>query len=184
MHNKLELRRTLLTLRNAIAADQRPLLDRRIAAKILEWWSVARVQTLGVYWPMRGEPDLREAYASLCAQGVQLALPVIVNDDAPLKFVEWTPGEPLSRDRYGVDIPALSSSEIQAEALLIPCLGFSRACFRLGYGGGFYDRTLALAPRPYTIGVAYAIGETAFAADPYDIALDSVMTEEATFYRP
>ena len=180
MQNKAELRARLLALRNAITADQRPLHDHQIAIKILEWWSVARAPTLGVYWPMRGEPDLQGIYAVLVAQGVQLALPVVVSDDAPLKFVAWTPGDPLSSDRFGSAIPAKLEPELQPQALLIPCVGFSRERFRLGYGGGFYDRTLALAPRPYSIGVAYAITETTFAADPYDIALDVVMTEEKT----
>lgn len=181
MQKKSELRCALLAARSAISADQRLLLDSRIAVKILEWWNVRRVKTLGVYWPMRDEPDLHALYATLHAQGVQLALPVVVADDSPLRFVAWTPGEAMLRDRFGTCVPALPKNDMQPEALLIPCLGFTRERFRLGYGGGFYDRTLAPATRPFTVGVAYANGETVFAVDAYDIALDIVITDASVF---
>jgi len=181
MQNKLELRRSLLSSRKALAADQRVLFDRRLSDKILQWWRTEKPASLGVYWPMRGEPDVQQAYAELAAVGVQLALPIIIGDDAPLQFVTWTPGEALRKDRFGTDIPAAGNDLIQPQALLIPCLGFNADCFRLGYGGGFYDRTLAREPRPRTLGVSYAFGEVDFSAEGYDIALDAIVTEEATF---
>lgn len=181
MQKKLELRRTLLASRKALAADQRALFDRRLAEKILQWWRTEKPASLGVYIPMRGEPDVHQAYAELAAAGVQLALPVIIGDNAPLQFVSWTPGEALRKDRFGTDIPLADNALLQPQALLIPCLGFNADCFRLGYGGGFYDRTLAAEPRPRTLGVAYALGEVDFASEVYDIALDAVVTEEAVF---
>jgi 5,10-methenyltetrahydrofolate synthetase len=184
MQNKSELRRALLAARNAIHQDQRPLLDHKLSIKILAWQAAAGIKTLGVYWPMRGEADLHAAYAALVEQGVHLALP-LVHPDAALTFVAWTPGEALSKDRFGTGVPAAAKPELRPEALLIPCLGFNRQCYRLGYGGGFYDRTLApqspLQPRPLAIGVAYAQGEVEFAADTYDIALDMIVTEDASF---
>ena len=183
MQNKSELRQLLLTSRNAISAEQRLLWDKQLAEKIMAWWSVKRINTIGVYWPMRGEPDLHAAFASLAELGVQLALPVVVSDNAPLKFYAWTPGDSVIKDRYGAAVPADLHTELQAHALIIPCLGFNQQRFRLGYGGGFYDRTLALIPRPQTIGVAYTNAETTFAADPYDVALDMVMTPTTTFSR-
>lgn len=181
MQNKLELRPTLLSQRSALAADQRALFDRRLAEKILQWWRTEQPASLGVYCPMRGEPDLHLAYIELHALGVQLALPMIIADTAAMEFVTWTPGEPLRKDRFGAGIPAADNPVIQPQALLVPCLGFNAECFRLGYGGGFYDRTLAAEPRPRTLGVAYAFGEVDFAAEVYDIPLDAVVTEEATF---
>jgi len=103
MQNKLELRRSLLSSRKALAADQRVLFDRRLSDKILQWWRTEKPASLGVYWPMRGEPDVQQAYAELAAVGVQLALPIIIGDDAPLQFVTWTPGEALRKDRFGTD---------------------------------------------------------------------------------
>ncbi|MFC7298535.1 5-formyltetrahydrofolate cyclo-ligase [Herminiimonas aquatilis] len=181
MQNKSELRQRLLESRKAMSAEQKQLWDRQLVEKILAWWSVERFPTIGVYWPMRGEPDLLAAYATLTELGTTLALPVVVSDDAPLKFYAWIPGDPVIKDRYGAAVPAVQHSELQPQALIIPCLGFNKQRFRLGYGGGFYDRTLALVPRPVTVGVAYACSEIAFAADPYDVALDSVMTPSATF---
>lgn len=179
--NKNELRQTLLTVRNAIAADQRLLWDSAMTEKILTCLGPKKIHTLGIYWPMRGEPALQELYAELHAQGVQLALPVVVSKDAPLKFFAWAPGERLKPDKYGTSVPAVLATELRPQALLIPCVGFNQERFRLGYGGGFYDRTLALAPRPYTIGLAYAVTETIFVAAPYDVALDVIITEKTIF---
>lgn len=181
MDNKTEIRATLLTARNNITVDQRTLLDNAIAAKILDWWNGRRPHTVGVYWPMRGEPDLQATYAQLHDKGVRLALPVVVGDDQPLKFVAWTPGEAMTKDRFGASVPTASNEELEPQALIIPCLGFNHERFRLGYGGGFYDRTLVHAPRPYTVGVAYALCETAFDVEPYDIVLDLVITDQAIF---
>lgn len=178
MENKPELRRKLLTLRNAISPEEKTLFDQRIVNRILAWWETTRVPNLGVYWPMRGEPDLHSAYTALHAKGVQLALPAVVTDNAPLKFMAWTPGEKLECDRFGAQTPPATNPAIRPQALIIPCLGFNAARFRLGYGGGFYDRTLEAVPRPYTVGVAYASCEVRFAADTFDIALDRVVTEE------
>ncbi len=182
MQNKPELRRTLLALRNTMDPVRKTAFDRLIAARILAWWETARPKIIGVYSPMRGEPDLQEIYAALHEKDVQLALPMVVSDDAPLKFVTWTPGETLTRDRFGAYSPSASNPEVFPHALIIPCLGFNQGCFRLGYGGGFYDRTLVIAPRPSTIGVAYAASRADFAADTFDIALDSVITEADIFH--
>ena len=181
MQNKSELRQLLLTLRKAISIEQRLLWDKQLVEKVMTWWAVKRLHTVGVYWPMRDEPDLYSAYVTLTELGVQLALPVVVSDNAPLKFYAWTPGDPVIKDRYGAAVPAEQHTELQPLALIIPCVGFSKQRFRLGYGGGFYDRTLASIPRPHTIGVAYANAETIFAADSYDVALDMVMTPSTTF---
>jgi len=179
MQNKTEIRRALLAARNAIPAAQRASLDSAIAAKILDWWRGARAPSIGVYWPMRGEPDLHSLYEELAARGVRLALPSAAEAGRPLQFLAWTPGELVVTDRFGAGVPAAGSGVLQPHALIIPCVGFDRARFRLGYGGGFYDRTLAHAPRPYTLGVAYDIAETRFEVDPYDVALDRIVTNGA-----
>lgn len=178
MQNKTELRQELLAARKALPAGQRASLDNAIAAKILGWWQESGVQTLGVYWPMRGEPDLHALYAELAVRGVQLALPAATAGQ-PLQFLPWRPGETIVRDRFGAGVPAVARDAVQPQALIIPCVGFNSARFRLGYGGGFYDRTLAQAPRPYAIGVAYAIGETRFEIGPHDIPLDAIATDRA-----
>lgn len=174
--NKAALRRTLLADRQAIAAEVRNEWNTAIGARLLTWWEARPMKTLGVYWPIRGEPDLQSAYADLVAHGVRLALPTVVDRNAPLRFIAWQPGDVMAKDAFGVSIP-MAGAEVRPEALLIPCVGFNEQCFRLGYGGGFFDRTLAAVPRPLAIGIGYACGLARFDADTHDIALDAVITE-------
>jgi 5-formyltetrahydrofolate cyclo-ligase len=177
MPKKTALRQALLASRRAMSTDQRRQWDAAIGNQVIAWWTAHPVATLGVYWPIRGEPDLRPTYANLVARGARLALPVVAGKDLPLKFAAWTPGDALVKDALGVTIPADTDAVVLPDALLIPCVGFNHSRMRLGYGGGFYDRTLAAAPRPLAIGIAYACAMAAFDADPHDIGLDRVITE-------
>lgn len=177
---KTALRRTLLAERQTIAPEVRSRWDKEIGAHLLDWWAVHKVETLGVYWPVRGEPDLRTVYVQLVAHGVQLALPVVVGRDQPLRFAAWTPGDALVKDALGVSIPAAAGKNLEPDAVLVPCVGFSTRKFRLGYGGGFYDRTLAIEPRPIAVGISYGCGLVEFDEDPHDIALDQVITEQSS----
>jgi 5-formyltetrahydrofolate cyclo-ligase len=175
---KNHLRINLLAHRQAISTEVRQLWDIQIHAHLLAWWELHRFSTLGVYWPIRSEPDLRPLYAELTKRGVRLALPTVAARDASLDFLTWKPGEPMVKDGYGVMVPQ-SGDRIAPDALLVPCVGFNSANYRLGYGGGFYDRTLAATPRPTTVGVAYGCGRAEFDAESFDIPLDLVITEAA-----
>ncbi|AIY43737.1 5-formyltetrahydrofolate cyclo-ligase [Collimonas arenae] len=178
--DKALLRPALLAARRAIDANARRDWDAELGQRVIAWamqWRLAHPDSvLGVYWPIRSEPDLRPAYVELAARGILLALPIVVDNDSPLRFVAWTPGDTMSKDSFGVAIPA-SGATATPSALLIPCVGFSRHRIRLGYGGGFYDRTLASTPRPQAIGIAYSCGLVDFDGAPHDIALDTVITE-------
>jgi 5,10-methenyltetrahydrofolate synthetase len=176
MLNKTDLRRALLVKRSAISPELRTQWDASIDAQLIAWWTAHPVQTLGVYWAMRGEPDLRDAYAELTMRGVQLALPVVIGDSVPLEFAAWKPGDDLVKDSFGVSVPAVRRM-VRPDAVLAPCVGFNAQRNRLGYGGGFYDRTLARAPRPFAIGIAYACTLTAFDAAAHDIMLDEIITD-------
>ena len=179
--DKQQLRRLLKERRRTIAPELKRSWDDRIGARVLAWWrahqSASAGTALGVYWPLAGEPDLRAAYAELAEQGVRLALPVVVARDAALGFAEWVPGEPTVADSMGVAVPLELRMVARPAALLIPCLGFNAQAYRLGYGGGFYDRTLADEPRPRTLGVAYACQQVEFDLNEYDIPLDEIITE-------
>ncbi|MDP3844208.1 MAG: 5-formyltetrahydrofolate cyclo-ligase [Oxalobacteraceae bacterium] len=175
--DKIALRRSLIRLRRSIASNQRAQHDSAIGSHVTAWWRAHPVPVLGVYWPIHHEPDLHAAYAELAAAGVQLALPLVMAPDAPLQFGAWTPGAPLVKDAFGVSIPAGTIIPLQPQALLIPCVGFSATGFRLGYGGGFYDRTLASPNHPLAIGVAYACTRADFAAAVHDVAMDAIVTE-------
>jgi 5,10-methenyltetrahydrofolate synthetase len=176
--DKNALRRALLADRQAIDREVRRQWDATIGARVCELLARCPVHTLGVYWPIRSEPDLRAIYGVLAAQGMQLALPVVIERDMPLGFAAWTPGEALVKDAMGVSVPTVQT-HVEPDALLIPCVGFNSANLRLGYGGGFYDRTLALDPRPYAIGIAYACAAAEFDGDAHDVALDVVVTENS-----
>ena len=173
---KKALRARLLAARRALPAVEKAAADAIICARILDWWHAHPVTSIGVYYPIRNEPDLLQAYNALNAQGVHLSLPNILGPDQGLEFLSWKPGEALIKDALGTSIPVDGKHTIP-QALLIPCVGFNAGGFRLGYGGGFYDRTLAPVPRPLTIGIAYAAGQVDFIGAAHDIALDLMITE-------
>lgn len=175
--DKAALRRTLLAQRQRLAPEVRKNADTKIIESALAWWRAARADCIGVYWPMREEPDLRTLYALLAQAGARLALPTVIGANAPLAFVPWKPGDALVKDGLGVWVPAAGLAEVRPDALLIPCVGFNSKNQRLGYGGGYYDRTLALQPRPAAIGVGYECCRCEFEGDAHDIPLDRVITE-------
>lgn len=177
MPDKTLLRRLLLAERQAIPSEVRTRWDAALGERVLAVLSALPHKTLGVYWPINGEPDLRQTYAELAARGMQLALPVVAARAAPLRFARWMPGDALVRDAFGVSIPA-HIAEVTPDALLIPCVGFNVDNIRLGYGGGFYDRTLAATPRPITLGIAYSFSRAEFDYAEHDVALDAIITEQ------
>jgi 5-formyltetrahydrofolate cyclo-ligase len=174
---KAALRKALRTARGALDPAIKVQWDAHIGAQVVAWWRLRQVAAMGVYWPLAGEPDLRAAYAELHAAGVRLALPVVMERDAPLVFTDWTPGEAMIPDEMGVQVPAELRFVARPPALLIPCLGFNAEGYRLGYGGGYYDRTLEAAPRPQTLGIAYSNQEAVFSHAPHDVPLDVIVTE-------
>jgi 5-formyltetrahydrofolate cyclo-ligase len=176
--NKNNLRRTLIAQRSALPVTTRTRWDASLCSQLIAWCAAHPVQMLGVYWPIRGEPDLMPAYEKLAKGKVQLALPTVLNNDAPLAYSVWTPGDALLTHKFGVPVPVRFNAAFP-DAILIPCVGFTAQGFRLGYGGGFYDRTLATSPRPFAIGVAYACAFTDFDIAPHDMALDLILTNEA-----
>ena len=177
---KTALRKALRTARGALDPAIKVQWDAHIGAQVIAWWRLRQMDTVGVYWPLAGEPDLRAAYAELALAGVRLALPVVMERDAPLAFTEWQLDEPMLADEMGVAVPATLRFVERPPALLIPCLGFNTENYRLGYGGGYYDRTLELVPRPLTLGIAYSNQEAQFGHGPHDVPLDAIVTERSS----
>src|SRR5690606_34513324 len=97
---------------------------------------------IGIYWPFRGEPDLREWASSAVDRGARLALPVVVARGKPLEFRSWSPGEKLEKGVWNIPVPA-AGEVVLPHVVVAPVVGYDDANYRLGYGGGFYDRTLA-----------------------------------------
>lgn len=136
---------------------------------------------VGFCWPMKNEPDLRPLFAHWHAEGhpsFAALLPVVVAANSPLSFRAWTPETPMSEDRYGIPTPA-AGDFIQPQALLIPLVAFDSAGYRLGYGGGFFDRTLSsLHPRPLAIGVGFELNRVeTIHPEAHDEPLDAIVTE-------
>ncbi len=133
------------------------------------------------FYPYQAEINVLPLLARLVSEGWQTALPVVMAKGEPLTFRAWAPGEPTGRGIWDIHVPLETASELRPDVLLVPMLAFDRRGYRLGYGGGFYDRTLAelrkLKP-VVAIGVAYAeqeMDEVPIAS--YDEPLDWILTE-------
>jgi 5-formyltetrahydrofolate cyclo-ligase len=182
----LEPSRDKKLLRRQLQAERLAMADRHERAVRLQHglrvWLVGRQeQTIGAYWPIKGEFDALPALYRWSEGGAQrrIGLPVINRDTKQLRFHVWYPGCPMEDDAYGIPKPK-DTEPFEPQLLLVPCVGFGPKGVRLGYGGGFYDRTLAaLAPRPFTVGVGYAHGFLPWLeAEPHDVPLDAVLTED------
>lgn len=133
------------------------------------------------YWPTNEEADIRPLMTALHQRGHRLALPRVMARGAPLRFLRWHPGDRLEAGFGGIPEPAAGAEEIHPEVLLVPLLGFDGTGLRLGYGGGFYDRTLAALRRAggvEAIGIAFSDQEVdSLPAGDHDERLDWVVTE-------
>jgi len=135
-------------------------------------------------WPYKNEFDARFLARALRDHGAVTALPVVVAPRTPLAFREWHPGVTTAKGVYDIPYP-VDSPTVTPNTVLLPMLGYDDAGYRLGYGGGFFDRTLAVAsPRPIVIGVTYEMAhlETIHPL-PHDIPVDWVVTEHGIYRR-
>lgn len=170
-------RARLIALRMALPAAARREMGERIAA-FLQTVLKERAGVLGIYWPFRAEFDPRPLVDALAGENRPLALPVVIDKKGPLEYRVWAPGDPLTTGVWDIPIPERREIVVPS-AVLAPVVGFDRACYRLGYGGGYFDRTLAaLDPRPLAIGVGFACQEIAtIEPQSFDIAMDLIVTE-------
>lgn len=131
------------------------------------------------YWPIKGEPDLRPVLEALHNEGALVALPLVEVKAAPLVFRRWTPQTRMVRGNWNIPVPPPDAEVVVPEISLAPVVGWTDDGFRLGYGGGYFDRTLAaLDPRPFTIGIGLAAARLAtIFPQPHDIPLDVIVTE-------
>ncbi|MEZ5936246.1 MAG: 5-formyltetrahydrofolate cyclo-ligase [Alphaproteobacteria bacterium] len=181
-----ERRAALIARRQAISQSERQRLNSLIL-KLVEqrFFETLKSALVGFYWPIKGEIGPHALIRRLIEHGARAALPVVVDKDRPLEFWAWHPGEPLDRGVWNIPIPA-ERRVVQPTALLAPLVGFDGAGYRLGYGGGFYDRTLeAVAQKPLTIGLGYEIGRLpTIYPQAHDIQMDAVVTEQGIFPSP
>ncbi|GAB2895284.1 5-formyltetrahydrofolate cyclo-ligase [Uliginosibacterium flavum] len=181
------LRSRLIAEREALAPALRSQLAAKLAGHLGDLLNRLNPQTLGFCWPFRAEPDLVEFLVEWQAQdfGRQLALPVVPATPGSLVFHLWQPGEPLVADRFGIPAPQGTPSAA-LQAVLVPVNGFDARGYRIGYGGGFFDRTLAsLRPAPISIGVGYELARLDDAQPQlHDLPLDWIVTEAGIVVSP
>ncbi len=170
-------RKRLISARLEEAADVRARLAQNIAVELDQIIAPAKERIISVYWPFRGEIDLRDWMRSAFDKGAQIALPVVVEKHQPLQFREWTPDTAMERGIWNILQPA-NPALITPNVVISPLVGFDPACFRLGYGGGFFDRTLAaMENRPLVIGVGSNCGAIAsIFPQPHDVPMDVIVT--------
>jgi 5-formyltetrahydrofolate cyclo-ligase len=176
----------MMARRQQLAPEQRYLADRQIAARLAAlvdpWLTDNAAAIIGVYQPIRAEPDLSALFERWQQSGVVLALPRVVAPAKPLQFGRWDAGSTLVEAGFGGQIPQ-PFVPVQPQLLIIPCLAFHADGFRLGYGGGYYDRTLEQQPVP-AIGVCLDCFEwPQFEAADYDQPLTALVTETRLLLR-
>jgi 5,10-methenyltetrahydrofolate synthetase len=179
------------TLRKQLQAERVAMSDRHRRAmhlqEVLRVWLVTRPETsIGAYWPIKGEFDALPALYRW-TEGEpdrRIGLPVMNRETKQLRFHVWYPGCPMEEDAFGILKPK-DTEAFEPQLLLVPCVGFGPKGLRLGYGGGFFDRTLAtLEPKPFTIGVCYAHGYVPWLEpEAHDVPMDAVLTDEGVFWQ-
>lgn len=190
--NAVALRKRLREARANVPADERRRGALLMRGRLFTWLGVNRdaalsegrqaPRSVAAFWPMEDEPDLRPLLSQWAEAGITVLLPVIEETRAPLRFHRWTPDTPMSPGAYGIPVPPLGTPE-RPDVVLVPTLGYTRQADRLGYGGGYYDRTLAAlresGPTPVTIGIAWTEGridDPDYQAAPHDVRLDAILT--------
>lgn len=181
----------------AALIEQRLVMPDRLARadllqRVMRIWLVGRPDTvIGAYWPIKGEFDPLPALHRWKEDGElqgeplrrRIGLPVVDRVHKTLTFHAWYPGCPMENDAY--DIPKPKDTELIVPTLLfVPCLGYSAGGYRLGYGGGFYDRTLAaLEPRPFTVGLGFTNGFIDdFEPEAHDQPLDAILNDNGVVW--
>ena len=180
------LRKKLIAARQAMP-DR---LERSVALQsVLRVWLVGkREASIGAYWPIKGEFDPLPAlyrWTEGAPDGVarRIGLPVADRASGALRFHVWYPGCPMELDAYDISKPK-DTDEFAPAVLVVPCLGFGPGGVRLGYGGGFFERTLnSVTPRPVTVGVGFALGFLPMLrTGAQDFPLDAMLTEDGVMW--
>ena len=183
-------------LRRALIEQRLNLTDRLDRANLLQqvmrFWLIARPDAvIGAYWPIKGEFDPLPALHRWKEDGElqrdgqrrRIGLPVIDKVNKTLSFHAWYPGCAMEEDAYGIPKPK-DTEEITPTLLFVPCVGYAAGGYRLGYGGGFYDRTLAtLNPRPFTVGLGFTSGYIDdFTPEAHDLPLDAILNDNGVVW--
>lgn len=169
-------RQALTVAERAAVADA---LIQHLRVFLDERFGGAQGLVVSAYWPIKGEPNLRPLMTELHRAGVAIALPVVETKRAPLIFRLWTPEIRMVRGDWDIPVPPPGAPIVRPDISVAPLVGWDAAGYRLGYGGGYFDRTFAgLVPCPFTIGIGIQTARlSTIFPQRHDIALDAIMTE-------
>ncbi len=171
----------LYKLRRKLSQDEAAAQAAAIRDALTRTLAPAPGMTVSVYWPIRGEPDLRPWMAEAHDAGAQVALPVVVTKGAPLVFRPWAPGCRMERGLWNIPVPT-DGPDLRPDTVIAPLVGLDEAGFRLGNGGGYFDRTLAALdplPRRIAVGHDFVRIKTIYPM-PWDIGMDSALLGDGT----
>ena len=177
------------SVRKKIIADRMAVSDAlhrqwslTISAALQQGFPGLKKMNISLYWPFRGEYDPRDAVRYFMEAGATLALPEVIDKNRPLCFREWWPDAPMRAGAYNIPVPQ-GTPCIQPDALIVPMVGFDEQGYRLGYGSGYFDRTLATySTCTLTIGVAFELQRLDNVHPQlHDIAMQYVVTEAGIF---
>jgi 5-formyltetrahydrofolate cyclo-ligase len=182
------LRSQLRARRAALTPTERIIASQALVESLEKIPEFLTDQRIGGYWAIAGELPLAALIQGLRARGQNYYLPV-VGDDRRLEFAAWQPGGAIAMNRHGIPEPVCGASERiapeQLDVVLLPLLGFDRSGHRLGFGGGYYDRSFeflrerSAIGRPVLVGIGYAVQEiAAIDAMPWDVRLDYIATDQ------
>ncbi len=177
-------RERLLELRRSVEPENRDRYAECIGNALDRLLGNVAGRVISGYWPIKAEPNLRRWMEGLEVRGAVCCLPVVVEPSKPLVFKQWRLGMKMIPGIWNIPTPA-DSPIVVPDVVLAPVLGFDEACYRLGNGGGYFDRTLAvLQPRPTVIGVGYErLRIRTIYPQPHDVAMDVVVTERSVVSR-
>ena len=176
-------RNALLARRMALAPDLRAQYQATITATLLAQFSPEPNAVVALYWPFKGEFDPRHVVRQWRERGARSVLPVVLAKAQPLQFREWWPGVATRPGVFDLPVPQ-DTAVLVPDLILMPPIGFDAQCYRLGYGGGYYDRTLAdlRGRKVQRIGVGFELGRIdTIHPQNYDIPMDLVVTEAGVF---
>lgn len=175
---RARMRREHIAARTALPAAEHAALSTMLEARLESAFADRAPGVLAFCWPIRGEFDARPLVERLIAAGWRATIPTVTEPEAPMSFRVWSPGAVMEADPFGIPIPAHREC-LTPDVVLLPLVAFDDAGYRLGYGGGYFDRTLAaMVPRPLAWGVGFEAARTASVGpQAHDIPLDAVITE-------
>ena len=174
-----QARQKLLAARSAIAVPVREDLSRRMIERLRPLLKT-RSGPVSFYWPIKAEPDLKPLMRELDAEGIDVCLPVCIKLGEPLRFRRWTHGARMERGFWDIPVPA-DPAEVEPRTLIAPIVGYDGRGYRLGYGGGFFDRTLAMLGDAEAIGIGWSLFRLAtIHPQSHDISMAAIVTERET----